>query len=941
MKGLLLFGREEEQQTLHDAWESLLLSDDRASPRIVFITGPSGSGKSSLARSLKTPSVVVNRFDRLTPLQPFEWKKSKSLSSKQISPEEEISQPEEETALPLMSRHRKSLMTVGAGAGIMRPHRRSLMRASLKNINTPTVWVVEDFHHADERAVEIWKDVVSMSKSAAVLFVVTCDKIPESLQTNHDLMQTIQHIHLGPLSRASVQKLCDSVSVTNKMMSVDKIYEQARGNPLHALELSQASQDLMVGAPSLEELYRNQVLLMDETLEQLLQVASCFGQTVPRDLLNLVLPSDKIDEQLARLSSFLVTTDNDVYEFVHESAQRAVYGMFDEEGAPIHLKIARKLWCGFSDQCLKDHIFQVLHQAWWGRDLLTDENERYGVASMCHYAAEEAVRATNFGLASQLLEWGMGLVEDLENRWREQYDLTLALYNGTCETAYHSGDYDRVEECLEAVEMHARTFPDKVTARTMHMSCFLNSPAKGLALGETYLQEGKVKLLPKSGKKAQLMIEVMQMKLALNRKSDEQIMRLPAMTDPDHLACMQIMNMCVYHAHFLDAEAPVFLAIRMLQLTLKHGFSSFSCLGFAYWATVLCAMRRFNEANRFADLALRLLKKYQTTDIMSTRVHLAVYGFVKPWKYFHAAVLEPLHNAYRSGLEQGDVEFAFGSSTMYVIHFFWAGRSLAELETSILETLDVISTRGSTSMATERLTSILLLVRSLRGTRESMLVVDVKAKLKDWNMSAVGGADHVRLMGCFTFSDQMISSYLMGNCELAAESAHVARQIFKLHIPGTDAFKIALFDGLVSLERLRQGHRKRFHVSNARKQLKRLKKLAYVAPRCFLGQYYLLQAQLLAITKTDQKKVEMKFLASIAVVETNEMSLERGLSNYLFAKYLDSVGDFEGARSHIHRAVSIFEQWGATAVARHLSVSHQNTSSQGHRTTASTVFEFR
>lgn len=186
------------------------------------------------------------------------------------------------------------------------------------------------------------------------------------------------------------------------------------------------------------------------------------------------------------------------------------------------------------------------------------------------------------------------------------------------------------------------------------MTCQTTAPA-ALRLGEAYLKEGNVRLLPKTRRrKAQLLVEVIRMRAILNAKSNELIMRKPVMTDPDHLASMQIMNMSIYHAHLIDSETTVFLAIRMLQMTLKHGLSSFSCVCFGYWATVLSAMHQLDEANRFADLALRLVEKFQSMEWLP-RVYAAVYGFAKPWKSTYASALEPLQHSFHSGLEQGDI----------------------------------------------------------------------------------------------------------------------------------------------------------------------------------------------------------------------------------------------------------------------------------------------
>lgn len=518
-----------------------------------------------------------------------------------------------------------------------------------------------------------------------------------------------------------------------------------------------------------------------------------------------------------------------------------------------------------------------------------------------------------------------------ENHWRTQYDLSLALYNGTCELAYLSGDFDRAHVCLEAVEKNARTFHDKVTARTTYMSCQTasSSPKEALAAGDSYLKEMNVRILPRSGGTiAHLLVAITKLRFVLSSKSNELIMRMPAMTDPDHLAIMQIMNMSMIHSHFVDAKRTLFLAIRMIQMTLKHGLCAFSCVSFSSWATAMCTLRKLDEAARFGDLALRLLEKFETKQWL-TRVYTTVYGFIKPWKCTQASVLDALYYSYRCGLEQGDVEFAIICATFHTHHSFNAGRPLATIEKTARELRDETSSRERTMM-NGKILPFLQLIQNLQGKTENPKIIDkdVIGAISSSEAENNGG----KLMRCWANGDQMMLAYLLGDSELATSAGDVARQIFSLQLPGLDVYHIALFDGLVSLERYQLGDRKRFHLSNAKNQVKRLKTIGYLAPQNVLGKYYLLHAQLLATIKKNRKKVIARFLACIALFDKSGMSLERGLSNYLFGKLLDSDGDREGARAHYVRAASIYEEWGAVALVSHLAQVHPQDFPRGHST---------
>lgn len=226
-----------------------------------------------------------------------------------------------------------------------------------------------------------------------------------------------------------------------------------------------------------------------------------------------------------------------------------------------------------------------------------------------------------------------------------------------------------------------------------------------------------------------------------------------------------------------------------------------------------------------------------------------------------------------------------------------------------------------------RIAQLLQCVQNLRGNSENPKLLDSRFMQQVDPANKNSGA---KLMRCFAFYDQMMLAYLFGDHDLASASGLVARQVFNLPAPGLDRYRIALFDGLTSLELYRQGKRKRFHLSNARKHMKRLKRIAYLAPQNLLGQYHLLQAQVLATTSTrNRRKAMVKFLESIALFDKCGRSLERGLSNWLFGALLEVDGQQEEARAHFQRAASIWEDWGALALASHFAKTHPDYFPQG------------
>jgi hypothetical protein len=288
-------------------------------------------------------------------------------------------------------------------------------------------------------------------------------------------------------------------------------------------------------------------------------------------------------------------------------------------------------------------------------------------------------------------------------------------------------------------------------------------------------------------------------------------------------------------------------------------------------------------------------------------------------------------------------QFAIFDATFYALFSFNAGLPLAEIEKKIEGVKEAIENSHS-SVASLRLLPFLQLVSNLMGRSEDPRLLDgdivkhedvmrVTAKktnkpIEVWNhfdqvsmfMKGLTVEVIAQLNSSAYFKE--LCAYLFGDFELAARSGKVARRLFGVYHPGIDIANIALIDGLTSLELYRQGKNKRFHILNARKHLKRLKKVAYKTPQNCLGKYYLLHAQLLATTTTDREKTSVKFVASIALFDQSDLTMERGLSNCLFASFLESNQEQEAARSHFQLAASIYDGWGAVALVDHLSKTH-------------------
>ena len=82
--------------------------------------------------------------------------------------------------------------------------------------------------------------------------------------------------------------------------------------------------------------------------------------------------------------------------------------------------------------------------------------------------------------------------------------------------------------------------------------------------------------------------------------------------------------------------------------------------------------------HRFGELALKVYDRYHLRQFKS-RTYFMVHTFVRHWKRPLKETLKPLLEAYQSGLDTGELEFAGYAAFVYTDHCLFAGKQLGEV----------------------------------------------------------------------------------------------------------------------------------------------------------------------------------------------------------------------------------------------------------------------
>ena len=647
-----LYGRSKERSLLRQAYRRLWESEKGSKPTIqlALIHGAAGVGKTALAMSIRQLVVedggffVTGKFDQMHSSEMY----SAFVSAFTELVENVIQRGRE--AIKSMQRaiqgavHTEQKMLtdmIPALEKILGPQKkevakefrqssdevscfkfvfRMFMRA-ISSPEFPIVFLLDDLHFADEASLELLQALVTDVANDGVLFIGTYrvekssdDKIREYLRNKTSIEVT--DIPVGNLSSRAVDEMVAEIfSVVHQEQIkplTDIIFRQTLGNVFYIREFLRYLQEealLTFDETGMEwvwderkiqmkidfrrpvELMTVRISKLPKATREVLEVAACLGSKLDEKLLNRISPRPVFAQlQKAASRGFLHYDEaNETYRFAHDIIQEAAYKLISyQEREAFHLTIGRELWKSFDDiEELERHIFIILGQIRDGADLISYQEERNDVAALCLRAGELAICSSSFQTASEYLLLGVSMLG--ANCWEEEYELSLELYNAAAEVEYCIANFDNVEKLASEIFRNTIWFPDTLRAHSIHVYSLgsrghmLKAIERGLGVLESLDEKFQTNVSAHS-----IAVATKRIKWLIKGKSNESLLRMPLMDDPQKIAAMQMMNIIFLYAYIAVPMLAPMIALRMVKLTLEYGLCDVSCVGFVTFAMLLC-----------------------------------------------------------------------------------------------------------------------------------------------------------------------------------------------------------------------------------------------------------------------------------------------------------------------------------------------------------------
>ncbi|MGD1809650.1 AAA family ATPase [Dapis sp. BLCC M126] len=838
----------------------------------------------------------------------------------------------------------------------------------------PLVIFLDDLQWADLASLKLMKLVMEKSEINYLLLIGAYRD--NEVNVGHPLILTIEEIKttgpivnqiiLSPLGQSALNNLvADTINYSSEksVILTEQIYRKTKGNPFFSTQFIKslykeglifydeqqekwlfnlAKIKILAGSGDVVELMAAQIKKLPQSTQELLKLAACISNEFDLKTLSIVyensLSKTALDLWNALSEGLILPVDetykfyqgeNDdnlpemrdmktpIYHFMHDRVQQAAYSLIPEQKKQeTHLKIGRLLLNNTVNEELEEKIFEIVNQLNSGVELITETDEREELANLNLRAGIKAKASTAYQGAISYLNIGINLLT--KNSWQTQYQLTLALYESAAQANYLNGEFKEMEKLVDIVLEKADKILDRVKVYEIKIqACIAQTKLpEALSIGLSVLEILGISF-PTNITESDIQEYLQKTKSNLRGKNISELIDLPLFKDPEKLAALRILSSLVPIAFVSKAELFPLIICGQVNLSLQSGISPLFAFSCSNYGLLLCALEQdIDTGYEFGRLAYKLLEKFNTKNLIP-RVFQVVCIGIEHCKNHVRKTLLHLREAYKIGLEIGDLEYAAYSILHYCGHSYFAGISLDELNEDIANYSNSLKQlKQENNYYYNQIFHQAIL--NLLGDAENHELLSGSAFNEENFIPFYENINDSYALFQIYFN-KLIISYLLGNFQ----SAKYYEVLTEKYIGGvTGLFYIPVYYFYSSLTKLA------FYPSatvDEQKQIleqitanaEKMKFWAQHAPTNHSHKYYLIEAEKHRILREKIAAIEA-YEQAIALATENEYVQEAALANELCAKFYLEWGKTKVAQTYMIEAYYGYVNWGAVAKLRDL-----------------------
>jgi predicted ATPase/signal transduction histidine kinase len=642
-------------------------------------------------------------------------------------------------------------------------------------------------------------------------------------------------------------------------------------------------------------------------LETLALVSERTAAEVRQDLAEPLREGLVLQEDPARLDSF---------RFLHDRVEQAAREMIAAgDRAAVHLRVGRLLLARSEADPQGDELFAIVNHLNAGAAGVETWDEKRTLAQLDLRAGLKARDSGAHAMAATLL----GVCLDLAGPEARALDYGIAfpalLAKAECEALI--GHPDEAFRLLGVLEAMARSVGDRVEGRCLELKLLTNSNrmAEACERGVEALRLLGVDLPEGGALDGAIQAEFQSIQSALAGKDIDSLVDLPEMTDPTALAAQRTMILTIPAAFQSNPKLNSLLVLQAISLALRHGNPPTTSQIYSSFALQYAAQTQdYATAYRLGRVGITLAER-SPHSAGAPGSEFVFAALVSHWRKHLSESLQHLGRGLRVSLETGSYVYASYCAALTVLHRFFAGHPLYEVEAELKACQEVL-VRTEDRVNVNRVLAVSQLVASLSGASARASTFDGSGFDEAAHLEAIKGN------GTLVSNHRVfkaIALYYAGDFPGSLAMAEQADAVAAFSRGFFISTEHVLYRALARVELLRDapaGDRDRL-LAALRQDEALLERWAAAAPDNHAHPHALIAAEI-AVADGNADLALDHYDRAIAGAQAHGFLPHEAIARELTARFHLARGRERLARSHLMDAHHAYLRWGASAKAERL-----------------------
>jgi predicted ATPase/two-component sensor histidine kinase len=815
----------------------------------------------------------------------------------------------------------------------------------------PLVLFLDDLQWLDAGTISVLESLAKTSDIRNVMLVGAfrdnevgpahpMTQVIEKIRASH---VGVHEIMLAPLSSTEVARLVRDALHADTVHSrqlAQFVFEKTGGNPFfvvqflrvladeHYIAFDHQRREWVWNVEQIEErgfpdsvvdLMVGKIGRLSDSTRKALAEFACLGASASASVFARVSdqPQEAVHAALAdAVEQGLVYRRTDGYAFAHDRIQEAAYALVTNDArARLHLHIGRRL--DGDDPDVEGNIFELANQYNRAIAVLDDARERERVAKLNLRASRCARASSAYASALAYAAIGSDLLGD--NAWHTHYGDKFALELLRAECEFLTGNPTAADDRLRDIAVHVNSLPDRASVTflrvTLHTALDQVQVAVDICL--EYLRHIDIDWVAHPGRDT-AEAEYQRLLGRIGQRSVASLTDLPFLDDEALEATLNVLIAVLPPAFFSDENLVCLVLCRIANLSIEHGNSDASSLGFAYLGMVAGPLFGDYQAGfEFGRLGLALVDD-KGLERFKARVYMCFAYHVMPWTQPMHAGIPLLRRAFVVAKERGDLTYIGFSSCCLVTSLLASGHPLDEVEEEAVDRLRVVREAGF-GLIVDIITAQVELIRGLRGLASWLGSSGGEYADKAAFERHLESNPALAIARCWYWIRQLQGQYLAGDIAGALAAAGNASPLLWT---SAGHFELAEYHFFAALTRLRRhdevaGDERAANATSLAEHVDKLRIWSQHCPANFASRVALVDAEI-ARTQGREFDAMREYERAIRHARENRLPHIEGLANEAAGRFYMDRGFTAIGFVYLRNARLAYTNWGAAAKIRSL-----------------------